>query len=310
MPFQRAEPRSKSPREVLGAKTCEFGGGGPPIYVHCSRGMARFYETFPVNTTQSVERWRFWLRAKGRAGSVIKYLTVVQRGTRFLMSPNWSGYALPSDGEMVTDVSGKFTVPTLNCTDTPNAGASVWVGTGGSGRGTGDLLQTGVETVCDNGVQENVGWWEEAPQIYAVDFSSLLISAGDKIEAQVFQDRGWNTRLDDLSTGLSGWFETEYQSYGVAANSRDAYTVQGHTHHLSYAGGSSADWIVEDPTSRGSRVPFANFGTVAFRGLRTSFRGWPLKTSDGKELVDKNYNTLSEPKPPKGREFSVSYMGT
>jgi hypothetical protein len=34
-------------------------------------------------------------------------------------SPNWSGYVLPTTS-LDTLASGEWTVPTLNCTDTPN----------------------------------------------------------------------------------------------------------------------------------------------------------------------------------------------
>jgi hypothetical protein len=54
----------------------------------------------------------------------------------------------------------------LNCKHTTDAGESMWVGTGGAGGSSGDLLQTGVRSDCIGGVQDNnPSWWEQFPQL-------------------------------------------------------------------------------------------------------------------------------------------------
>jgi len=56
-------------------------------------------------------------------------------------SPNWSGYVLPStsNSAVFTYVSGEWTVPTLNCADTPNSNSATWVGTGDDDSGNSPL---------------------------------------------------------------------------------------------------------------------------------------------------------------------------
>lgn len=78
-------------------------------------------------------------------------------------SANWAGYTWASTS-LVTGVSGTWTVPTLDCAATPNATMASWVGTGGAGGSSGDLLQTGVQSDCANGTQQDVGWWQEQPE--------------------------------------------------------------------------------------------------------------------------------------------------
>ena len=99
-------------------------------------------------------------------------------------------------------------MPTLACSVTPNAGQSTWVGIGGAGTGTGDLLQTGVRSDCVGGVQADYpGWWELAPELPEIDFESMTVSPGNVIEASVYlagDGVTWVTRLDDLTTGISG----------------------------------------------------------------------------------------------------------
>src|SRR5205814_5010517 len=130
----------------------------------------------------------FTLRAVGaRSRAAVARRSLIFEAPSFTTSTNWSGYAVDSTN-MVTAVSGEFNVPILNCTDTPDASESMWVGIGGAGESTGDLLQTGVRSDCVGGVQvENPGWWEEYPEYPSVDFTGMVVSPGDHINASVYR---------------------------------------------------------------------------------------------------------------------------
>jgi hypothetical protein len=116
--------------------------------------------------------------------------------------------------------------------------------TGGT---SGALLQTGITTNCVNGAQQDHGWWELAPNYYEIPFAGFAVSPGDTIQANVFQGStgAWETRVDDLSTGLSGVMITG-GGWGVLVDSGNGtFQLQGRTTFLSYAGGYTAEWIVE-----------------------------------------------------------------
>ncbi len=204
-------------------------------------------------------------------------------------------------------------MPTLNCVGTPNATETSWVGTGGYGDNTGDLLQTGIYDKCVTGVQQEVGWWFEVSSAGQVigdsTFNNFSVSPGDTIAAHVYQSSGqWVTRVDDLTTGLSGWMVTG-GSWGVGPDSSGTFTSQGSTATLTYGGGYSGEWIVEDPGEPGSRALFPNYGTVTFTGLGlTGLSPWYLTLSEGVEMVQNGVG-LSTPAAPGTDSFSVSYTG-
>lgn len=222
---------------------------------------------------------------------------------------NWSGYVYVNSS-VIYDVSGEWTVPTLDCGATPNATASIWAGAGGDGPGTGALLQTGVLTMCTNGVQENAGWWEELPSDpnHPNPFDNFPVAAGDVIDASVYQTTtgAWETRVNDLSTGLSGIMITG-EGWGVYQDGSDSsFPEQGSTAGLSYSGGTSAEWIVEDPGA--TPAPFANYTTVSFSDLETSMSSWTLTPDDAWEIVQ-NGVVLSTPSMPSITGFTVTYTG-
>jgi hypothetical protein len=239
------------------------------------------------------------------------------------MSTNWAGYIWPSSS-LVTAVSGTFTVPALNCSATPDATAAYWVGIGGvsypTGSSSGPLLQTGITSQCTNGLQENVPWWEEVPSSpnNAADFSSMPISTGDVIDVSVSEatSGSWMTFVCDLSTGTAGVMVTN-QSWGVGpdpgcAPTSVTYSVQGSTTDLSYSGGYTGEWVVEDPTdaTTGNELPFANFGTVGFTNLGLAPGPWSSGASDpqdGLELVEAG-QVLALPSW-QGNDLTVTYTG-
>lgn len=237
------------------------------------------------------------------------------------VSMNWSGYEVPSTAELITSASGQFTVPTLNCQSTPDSGVGIWVGIGGDpdnqGSSDGALLQTGVTAQCIGGYQFNHGWFELVPSEpnYSEQFYGFPVTAGDSIQAHVYQDTNgnWDTRVDDLSTGLSGWMVTG-QGWGVGLDSSNSFYYQGRTTYLTYGGGYTAEWIAEAFTqSDGSQVTLADYGTITFDNLRLGgLASWYLAPNDEVAMEPQDATTIvSTPSPPggDGDSFSVSYSG-
>ncbi len=236
--------------------------------------------------------------------------------------PNWSGYVLSStsDSAVFTEVSGEWTVPTLNCSDTPNSNSATWVGTGGdnwsTGGYSGTLLQTGTEDDCVNGVQEDAGWFEILPSNpnYQETFNDFPVSPGDTIAAEVAQtsEGQWATVVKNLSTGLEGIFGVGI-GWEVLSISTGAVVgaLQGVATGTSYSGADSAEWIVEDPenSTTGSYDPFANYGTVTFSDLTTDLSSWTLPNSDAYEIVGQSGATLSAPSAVVNDGFTVYYTG-
>jgi hypothetical protein len=172
-------------------------------------------------------------------------------------------------------------------------------------------LQTGVDTDCVGGSQQDFGWFEEwtPASNKALPFQAFPVSPGDSIEASVYQAStgAWVTRVDDLTTGESGVMVTG-GGWGVMTDAGNGtFTYQGLTTNLSYSGGHTAEWIVEDYNSpAGPMVPFADYGTVNFTNLTTAPSPWSLTNTEGEQLVQ-NGVVLSTPSLPLGNGFSVSY---
>lgn len=300
------------------AKVCtlsskpRFWSGRNPARVKCRGKLTASLPAVALGV-----HWTFTFKAKGanRKTSTVRR-TLVLHKPPFPVSSNWSGYIVPS-AVPVTSVSGAFTVPTLDCTKTRDAGEAAWVGTGGAGGTTGDLLQTGVVSDCVGGVQvEDPAWWEEYPEAPADLFQTMTVSPGDQIVATVSQDPTdltWTTRLDDVTTGISGVMHTGDQ-WGTVLDSDPTTFVhsEGDASAVTYSGGRTAEWIVEDyGTAGGTLIPFADFGTVTFSGLTTSLATWALTADEQIGLGDRTGLLLAAPSEPDatGKGFSVAYTG-
>jgi hypothetical protein len=300
---------SNATRCMLSSKP-RFFAGPNPARVKCHGKQTL---TLPAVAVGLHWSFKFTARNARRQASVATRKLVLQKPP-FAVSSNWSGYIVPSTS-LITAVSGRFIVPRLNCTHTSNAGESMWVGIGGSSPTSGDLLQTGVRSDCVGSVQDNnPGWWEEFPEAPEIDFQSMSVSAGDAMLASVAKnlDGSWTTRLDDLTKRVSGVMTTG-GFYGTMsdANFGTWLTQEGPADTISYAGGYSAEWIVEDfEFSNGTLAPFADFGTVGFNSLSTSLPSW---TMTGAEQVGIGAGPLllAAPSGPdsSGRGFSVTYTG-
>jgi Peptidase A4 family len=299
---------SHATRCTLSSKPRFFAGPNP------QRVKCRGKQTFALPAVSTGLHWSFKFTAVSAQGKSVATRKLVLTKPPFVVSRNWSGYVVPSS-TLVTAVSGRFTVPKLNCTHTPTAGESIWVGIGGSSASAGDLLQTGVRSDCIGGAQDNnPGWWEEFPQLPETDFSTMTVSAGDVIQATVAKnpDGSWTTRLDDVTKGVSGVMTTG-DGYGTMLDSNWGVwaTEEGTTATIAYTGGYSAEWIAEDfLLGNGSFVPLADFGKVAFSSLTTSLPSWAL--TKGEQVgLGAGPLLLAAPSGPdsSGRGFSVAFTG-
>jgi Peptidase A4 family len=231
------------------------------------------------------------------------------RGGMYGEGSNWAGYVIQS-GQDIQDVSGEWTVPTLDCQQTPNATDGVWAGIGGAVSGQA-LLQTGVADTCSNGLQEDQGWWELA-NAHPPFYFNLAISPGDEMRASVYLSSSdqWVTRIDDLTTGWSGWM-TAGGTYGIEQDGSESYSQEGLASNISYAGGSTAEWVIEGPGLAGTGEnfqPLADFGTVQFSDLWAGLPSWSLNPLE-QNVITYDGQTLAQPGPPDGDGFSVSYTG-
>jgi hypothetical protein len=295
----------------------------PVKTVACASGRAAWTVPPIPNSHLRAVHLKYGVLVRGADGRAVQRFATVGQSAAIAPPPtgtprqstNWSGYVVPSTTAL-TSVSGQWTVPTLDCSATPDGGVAIWVGIGGypspTDGASGNLLQTGITADCIDGAQLNRAWWEQYPSEpnRSADFAAFPIAAGDRIQASVFIGPGgaWQTRVDDLTAALSGVM-TIGSGWGVRADAGDGtFTPQGHTTDLSFSGGFTAEWIVEDYAELGSPVPLAAYGTVDFSDLSTSLTSWSLTGAEGVEIVQ-NGVVRSVPSAPTPAGFSVSYAG-
>jgi hypothetical protein len=153
-------------------------------------------------------------------------------------STNWSGYAVT--GTSFTKALGSWTVPTVNCSKTPNTYAAFWVGIDGL---TSDTVeQTGTDSDCDGSTASYYAWYEFYPNPSS-EIASVPVSPGNHIAASVtYSGSEFTITIKNETTG---------KSYSKSAK-------------VSGAARSSAEWIAEAPccSNRGGVLPLSDFGTV------------------------------------------------
>lgn len=182
-----------------------------------------------------------------------------------------------------TTVVATWIEPTLNCQSTPNGDVAIWVGVDGADNS--NLFQSGTDASCINGRQSDAGWWEELPQA-SNPFGDRDIAAGDSITTQISQTSPgyWTYQVTDNTNGASWGAQTP----------------------IAYNGpGSTAEWIVEDPTNGNTRQfeALPNFGTVTLTNIGANNYSGSIS---GIEMVQHN-QVLSLPSSYVGGSFSVSY---
>jgi hypothetical protein len=155
-------------------------------------------------------------------------------------STNWSGYAVT--GSSFTYAKGSWTVPSVNCSTTPNTYAAFWVGIDGWSSST--VEQTGTDSDCDGKTASYYAWYEFYPNP-SEEISGFTVSPGNHISAEVsYSGSTFTVTITNETTGKT-------------------YSKTG---KVSGAARSSAEWIAEAPccTNRGGILPLADFGTVDF----------------------------------------------
>jgi hypothetical protein len=155
-------------------------------------------------------------------------------------STNWSGYAV--EGSSFTKALGSWTIPTVNCSETPNTYSSFWVGIDGW---TSDTVeQTGTDSDCDGTTPSYYAWYEFYPNP-SILISSVPVSPGNQMSASVtYSGSEFTITITNETTG---------KSYSKSSRVRGAAR-------------SSAEWIAEAPccTNSGGILPLSDFGTVDF----------------------------------------------
>lgn len=154
-------------------------------------------------------------------------------GVTVTESPNWSGYAVT--GSSFTQAKGSWTVPTVDCTATPYASASFWVGI--DGWVTDTVEQTGTDSDCVGETPYYYAWYEFFPN-GGVTIASVPVSPGDRMSAEIIYDGS------EFAVSIRN--ETTGDSYRKSATVARAQRV-------------SAEWIAE---MNGYRL--SDFGTVPF----------------------------------------------
>jgi len=174
-------------------------------------------------------------------------------------STNWAGYAvetsLAKPQSAVTDVKGSWTVPAADCSVTPTAYSSFWIGIDGYSSNT--VEQIGTDSDCSSGKPQYYAWYEMYPK-----FPSNLrmtVKPGDVMTAEVKYNANGKFLLTitDTTTGAS---------FSTTQNGKSAKR-------------SSAEWIAEAPSS-GGVLPLADFGTAQFQGASATLNGHTGTISD------------------------------
>jgi hypothetical protein len=160
-------------------------------------------------------------------------------------SSNWAGYA--ASGTRFRKVSANWVVPTATCASGTDSYSAVWVGLGGFDTNSSGLEQTGIDANCSrSGSASYDVWYEILPA--AAHAIHMTVKPGDRVSASVsVSGHTVRFRVRDLTTGGD-------------------VTL---TRHVSSPDVSSADWIVEAPSSCTSSndcqtLPLSNFGKVTF----------------------------------------------
>jgi protein involved in polysaccharide export with SLBB domain len=178
-------------------------------------------------------------------------------------------------------------VPNLY-SDSKETDTSEWVGI--DGVDNSNLIQAGVNQVLDPTTNRvtSVVWWEILPAPMTPVYS-VRVSPGDQVSVSIWQISGstWQIQIVNNTNGQS--FNIQRQYYGP---------------------GSSAEWIVEAPTSSqtGAIVPLGGFNpNVTFTNDR--YGGGPA-TSVTKTTMMQDYRAVATPGPMNANgNFTVAWGG-
>jgi hypothetical protein len=171
----------------------------------------------------------------GRAHAIRPFISV-RHSRNAVASTNWSGYAA-HNGPYRT-ISASWVEPRGHCSGTRHKFSSFWVGL--DGFNSGSVEQTGSEVDCNGRNPKYYAWFEMFPNPSMV-FANT-VRPGDHFHGSVTFNGGGRFTLK-LSDTTRGWTHTEHKTLRSAKR-------------------SSAEVIVEAPSSSRGVLPLANFGTV------------------------------------------------
>lgn len=226
--------------------------------------------------------------------------------SRFETSSNWSGaYIVPTGGDMVVAILGRWTVPKPKLPPPPeNApglpaeyACSTWIGLDGQRLYLNSSLpQIGTTQTLN---VPNVGppvvasfawfqWWDRPAGGYYIQFSNFPVTIGDKVACLI-----WVTNASTVFAGM-----LNLNTNQIAAVTATAPIVNGTPLTIS---GATAEWIMERPTIFGSDAPywFPDYGRTRFRDCATATGPTPALPTGGKDLSAprfiRMYDTLTDP---------------
>jgi hypothetical protein len=178
-------------------------------------------------------------------------------------SSNWAGYAVSQPGVSFRHVSGTWIAPAVHCGAGGRRYSAVWLGLGGLHTTARALEQVGTEADCAGGKGYYSAWYEIVPA--APVRLGLTVRPGDTMSASVaVSGRSVKLFIADRTRGTSFTKQLDVARVDV----------------------SSAEWIVEAPSSCGDNSPchalaLANFATTSFSGVKaTSATGHTGTISD------------------------------
>lgn len=204
-------------------------------------------------------------------------------------STNWSGYAVAAS--QVTDVKGSWVVPSVTGTKNSRSYSSIWVGI--DGYSSNSVEQIGTDQDWTGKSASYYAWYEMYPAaMVSLSSKTYPVSPGDTLNADASYASG--QFVLKLNNQTKGWTFTTSQTLSSAAR-------------------SSAEWVVEAPSSIFGVLPLANFGTAHISGASATINGTTSSPSkwayDPITMVTKGGAIKAQPSPlsPDGSSFSVAW---
>jgi Peptidase A4 family len=158
-------------------------------------------------------------------------------GAAVSYSTNWSGYAaLPkTTGASFTSITGQYTVPSVECSRTPNTFSYHWIGLDGWADQT--VEQDGIAADCNGTAAAYDAWYEMYPANFEFSFT---VHPGDAIESAVhYLGHGkYELSLKDVSTGRGFDVTKSCPPKVVCENSSAEAITEAYYYNKRYAGTS------------------------------------------------------------------------
>ena len=193
---------------------------------------------FAMTATASADKPSLFPGATRAVGHGHRDIVIRERHGNQVTSSNWSGYAVTTAKDSVSDVKGSWVVPSVTCNST-DAYAAFWVGIDGYGSST--VEQIGTDSDCVNGKPTYYAWFEFYPH-FSYNIDSVAVKPGDVISAEV-------------NYTANGRF-----AVSISVNGGPRFSTST---KLSQATRSSAEWIIEAVWGAGV-LPLADFNSVSY----------------------------------------------